>query len=122
MSWLFGVGISMSWLFSLQMSMSWVFGLGISMSRFFGLGISMSWFYGLGIPMSWYMCLHGLVFVIIVKTKKSHIIMSIMSLKNILIVQIYANLSAYYMHKRIRIIDRILSIKSRYICIINDYM
>ena len=31
---------------------------------------SMSWFFGLGIPMSWYMCLHGLVFVIIVKTKK----------------------------------------------------
>ena len=90
MSWLFGVGISMSWFFSLQISMSWVFGLGISMSRFFGLGISMSWFFGLGIPMSWYMCLHGLVFVIIVKTKKSRIIMSIMLLKNISVVQIYA--------------------------------
>ena len=36
------------------------------------------------------MCLHGLVFVIIVKTKKSSIIMSIMLLKNISIVQIYA--------------------------------
>ena len=39
-------------------------------------------------------CLHGLVFVIIMKTKKLRIIMSIMLLKNILIVQIYANLSA----------------------------
>ena len=54
-----------------------------SMSWFFGLGISMSWFFGLGISMSWYMCLHGLVFVIIVKTKKPRIIMSIMLLKNI---------------------------------------
>ena len=94
MSWFFGLGISMSWFFGLGISMSWLFGLGISMSWFFGLGISMSWFFGLGISISWYMCLHGLVFVIIVKTKKSHIIMSIMLLKNILIVQIYANLSA----------------------------
>ena len=62
----------------------------ISMSWVFGLGISMSWFFGLGISMPWCMCLHGLVFVIIVKTKKSHIIMSIMLLKNISVVQIYA--------------------------------
>ena len=41
----------------------------ISMSWFFGLGILMSWFFGFGIPMSWYICLHCLVFVIIVKTK-----------------------------------------------------
>ena len=34
--------------------------------------------------------LHGLVFVIIVKTKKTRIIMSIMLLKNISVVQIYA--------------------------------
>ena len=80
MSWLFGLGISMSWFFSLGISMSWLF----------GLGISMSWFFGLGISMSWYMCLHGLAFVIIVKTKKSRIIMSIMLLKNISVVQIYA--------------------------------
>ena len=50
-------------------------------------------FFGLGVPMS-YMCLHGLVFIIIMKTKKSRTLMSIMLLKNILIVQIYANLSA----------------------------
>ena len=74
------LGITMLWLICLRFSMSWVF----------GLGISMSWFFGLGIPMSLYMCLHGLVFVIIVKTKKSRIIMSIMLLKNTLVVQIYA--------------------------------
>ena len=90
MSWLFGLGISMSWFFSLGISMSWLFGLGISMSWFFGLGISMSWFFGLGISVSWYMGLHRLAFVIIVKTKKPRIIMSIMLLKNISVVQIYA--------------------------------
>ena len=83
------LGITMLWLICLRFSMSWFFGLGISMSWLFGLGISMSWFFGLGISMSWYMCLHGLAFVIIVKTKKSRIIMSIMLLKNISIVQIY---------------------------------
>ena len=81
---------SMSWLFGLGISMSWLFGLGISMSWCFGLAITMLWFFGLGISMSWYMCLHGLAFVIIVKTKKSRIIMSIMLLKNISVVQIYA--------------------------------
>ena len=50
----------------------------------------MSCFFGLGIPMSWYMCFHGLVFVIIVKIKESRIIISIMLLKNISIVQVYA--------------------------------
>ena len=60
------------------------------MSRFFGLGISMLCFYGLSIPMSWFMCLHGLVFVMILKTKKPRIIISIMLLKNISIVQVYA--------------------------------
>ena len=90
MSWLICLRFSMSWFFGLGISMSWFFGLGISMSWLFGLGISMSWFFGLGISMSWYMCLHGLAFVIIVKTKKSRIIMSIMLLKNISVVQIYA--------------------------------
>ena len=128
MSWLFPLGFSMSWFFSrgflssqktpwitmswlicLRFSMSCFFGLGISMSCFFGLGISMSWFFGLGISMSWYMCLHGLVFVIIVKTKKSRIIMSIMLLKNISVVQIYAtSICIMSYHKRIRIINRIL--------------
>ena len=84
------LGITMLSLICLRFSMSWFFGLGISMSWFFGLGISMSWLFGLGISMSWYMCLHGLVFVIIVKTKKSRIIMSIMLLKNTSVVQIYA--------------------------------
>ena len=74
------LGITMSWVNCLRFSMSWLF----------GLGISMSWLFGLGISMSWYMCLHGLAFVIIVKTKKSRIIMSIMLLKNISVVQIYA--------------------------------
>ena len=74
------LGITMSWLICLRFSVSWFYGLGISMSQFFGLGISMSW----------YMCLHGLAFVIIVKTKKSRIIMSIMLLKNTSVVQIYA--------------------------------
>ena len=76
--------------FSPRISMSQFFCLGISMSWFFGLGISMSWFFGLGIPMSGYMCLHGIIFVVIKKTKKSRIIMPIMLLKNISIVQIYA--------------------------------
>ena len=81
------LGITMLSLICLRFSMSW----------FFGLGISMSWFFGLGISMSWYMCLHGLVFVIIVKTKKSRIIMSIMLLKNTSVVQIYAT-SIYIMY------------------------
>ena len=51
-----------------------VFSLRNSMLRFFGLGILLSWFFGLGIPISWYICLHGLVFVVIVKTKRSRII------------------------------------------------
>ena len=94
------LGITMSWLICLHFSMSWFFGLGISMSWFFGLGISMSWFFGLetsmsrfvglGTSMSWYMCLRRLAFVIIVKTKTSRIIMSIMLLKNTSVVQIYA--------------------------------
>ena len=90
MLWLICLHFSMLWCFSPRIPMSWFFGLGILMSSFFDFGISMSWFFGLGIPMSWYMCLHGLVFVIIVKTKKSRIIMSIMQLKNISFVQIYA--------------------------------
>ena len=81
--------ITMSWLVCLRFSMSWCFSPRILMSQFFGLGISMSRFFGLGIPMSCHMCLHGLVFVIM-KTKISRIIMSIMLLKNISIVQIYA--------------------------------
>ena len=44
--------------------------LEISMPWFFGLGISMSWVFGLGISMSWYMCLHGLVFVFIMKIEQ----------------------------------------------------
>ena len=57
---------------------------------------------------SWYMCLHGLVFVIIVKTKKSRIIMSIMSLKNNSVVQIYTRSICIIYDKRIIIINRIL--------------
>ena len=90
MWWLIFLHFSVSWCFAPQVSMSWCFGLGISMLWLFGLGISMSWFFGLRIPMWWYMCLRGLVFVIFVKTKKSRIIMSIMLLKSISIVQIYA--------------------------------
>ena len=41
-----------------------------SQYQFFGLGILMLWRFVLRIPMLWYMCLHNLVFVIIVKTKK----------------------------------------------------
>ena len=108
MSRFFGLGISMSWFFGLGISMSCFFRLGISMPWLFGLGISMTWFFGLGISISWYMCLYGLVFVIIVKTKKSHIIMSIMLLKNISVVQIYATSIYRMMHKRIRIIHKIL--------------
>ena len=64
------LGITMSWLNCLCFSMSWCFSPRISVSRFFGLGISMSWFFGLGISMSWNMCLHGPIFVFIVKTEK----------------------------------------------------
>ena len=91
-------GITMSWLICLRFSMLWRF----------SPRISMSWFFGLGIPMSWYMCLHGFICVITVKKKKSRIIMSIMLLKNISIVQIYATSICIMMHKQIRIINRIL--------------
>ena len=69
------LGITMSWLICLRFSMSWCFSPRLSMSRIFeslcrSFGISMSWFFGLGVPMSWYMCLYGLVFVIIIKRKK----------------------------------------------------
>ena len=57
---------------------------------------------------SWYMCLHGLVFAIIVKTKKSRIIMSIMLLKNNSVVQIYTRSICIIYDKRIIIINRIL--------------
>ena len=30
----------------------------------------MSWLFGLGISMLWYMCLHGFVFIFIMKTEK----------------------------------------------------
>ena len=88
-------GITMSWLISLRFSISWCFSARLSMSQIFeslcrSFGISMSWFFGLGVPMSWYMCLHGLIFVIIVKTKNISHNLSIMLLKNISIVQIYA--------------------------------
>ena len=45
------LGITMTWLNCLRFSISWCFGLGIWMSR--------------------YMCLHGLVFLLIVKTEKT---------------------------------------------------
>ena len=63
------LGVTMSWLICLHFWMSWCFSPRISILWFLGLGISMSWFFGLGIQMSLYICLHGLVFVIIVKTK-----------------------------------------------------
>ena len=62
------LGITMPWLICLHFSMPWCFGPRISMSQFFGHEFSMLWFFGLGIP--WYMCLHSLVFVIIMKTKE----------------------------------------------------
>ena len=102
------LGITMSWPICLRFSLLYCFSPRTSMSRFFGLGISMSWFFSLGILMSWYMCLHGLVFVIIVKRKKSRIIMSIMLLKNISIAQMYATSICIMMHKQIRIANRIL--------------
>ena len=84
------LGIMMLWLICFCFLMLWCFSSWISVLRFFGPGILMLWFFGLGIPMWWYMCPHGLVFVIIVKIKKSCIIMSTMLLKNISSVQIYA--------------------------------
>ena len=107
MPWLICLRFSMSWFYGLGISMSWLFGLGISMSWFFGLGISMSWFFGLGISISWYMCLHRLAFIIIVKSKKSRIFMSIILLKNTSVVQIYATSICIMMHQRIRIMNRI---------------
>ena len=96
-------------------SMSWLFGLGISMWCFFSLGISMSWLFALwknslnhdvvaylspslDVVDFWSWNLDVVVYVpprprslvIIVKTKKSRIIMSIMLLKNTSVVQIYA--------------------------------
>ena len=57
------------------------------------LDVVVFWSWNLDVVVFWswnldvvYMCLHGLVFVIIVKTKKSRIIMSIMLLKNISVV------------------------------------
>ena len=91
------LGITMSWPNCLRFSMSWCFSPQISMSQFFGLGISMSW----------YMCLHGLVFVFIVKTEIPCKIFRIM-LKNISIIQIYATAIGKSMQKRIGIINRIL--------------
>ena len=95
MSWLFGLGILMLWLY-----VPWKNALE---SRCCGLFVSISWccvfvpkhqchsflvveswccvFVGLGIQMLWYICLHSLVFIFIVKTKKSCIIVSIMLLK-----------------------------------------
>ena len=74
----------------------------------FSLQILMSWFFGLGIQVSWYICLHDLVFIIIVKTKKSRIIIWIILLKNISIVLIYAISIWIMLHNRIKIINRIL--------------
>ena len=75
--------ITMSWINCLCFSMSWCLSPRVSMSRLFGLGISMLWFFGLGISMSCFMCLHGLVFVLMQ-------IVLIILLKNILLIQIYA--------------------------------
>ena len=73
------LGITLSWFNCLRFSMPWCF----------SPRISMSWFFGLGSSMSWYMCLHGLVFVFIVKTEKSRKIFWIV-LTNISMIQIYA--------------------------------
>ena len=92
------LGITMLRLICLRFLMLWCF----------SLQIMMSWFFGLGIPVSWYICLHDLVFIIIVKTKKSRIIIWIILLKNISIVLIYAISIWIMLHKRIKIINRIL--------------
>ena len=61
---------SMLWLSCLSFLDGWCFSTRTSMSQFFGLGFLRLCFFGLGISMSWYMCLHGLVFVFILKTEK----------------------------------------------------
>ena len=85
---------TMLWLNCYHFSMSWCFSHRILMCWFFGLGISMSWLFGFGISMSWYMCLHGLIFVFILKNEKSRKIFWIM-LKNISIIQIYTTAIRY---------------------------
>ena len=74
---------------------SWT--LDVVVFRSWNLDAVVFWSWNLDVVVFWswnldvvYMCLHGLVFVIIVKTKKSRIIMSIMLLKNTSVVQIYA--------------------------------
>ena len=88
----------------------WCFSPQISISQFFGLGILISRFFVLGIPILWYMCLHDLVFVIIVKTKKSRIIISIILLKNTLIFQIFATSICIMTQKWIRIINSLFQL------------
>ena len=133
MSWLFGLGILMS-LSSLVLEsrcrgflssekIPWNQDVVAYLSPFLDVVVFCSWnldvvaFWSWNLDVavfwswnleSWYMCLHGLVFVIIVKTKKSRIIMSIMLLKNNSVVQIYTRSICIIYDKRIIIINRIL--------------
>ena len=133
MSWLFGLGILMS-LSSLVLEsrcrgflssekIPWNQDVVAYLSPFLDVVVFCSWnldvvaFWSWNLDVavfwswnleSWYMCLHGLVFVIIVKTKKSRIIMRIMLLKNNSVVQIYTRSICIIYDKRIIIINRIL--------------
>ena len=133
MSWLFGLGILMS-LSSLVLEsrcrgflssekIPWNQDVVAYLSPFLDVVVFCSWnldvvaFWSWNLDVavfwswnleSWYMCLHGLVFAIIVKTKKSRIIMSIMLLKNNSVVQIYTRSICIIYDKRIIIINRIL--------------
>ena len=64
------LGITMSWLNCLYFSMPWCFSPRISVPRFLVFESRCRRFLVLGFSMSWDMCLHGLVFVFIVKTEK----------------------------------------------------
>ena len=74
-----------SW--NLDVVVFWSWNLDVVVFWSWDLDVVVFWSWNLDVV---YMCLHGLVFVIIVKTKKSRIIMSIMLLKNTSVVQIYA--------------------------------
>ena len=83
-SWNLDVVVFQSW--NLDVVAFWSWNLDVVAFWSWNLDVVAFWSWNLDVV---YMCLRGLIFVIIVKTKKSRIIMSIM-LKNTSVVQIYA--------------------------------
>ena len=78
--WFWNLDVMAFWSWNLDVVAFWSWNLDVVVFWSWNLDVVVFWSWNLNVVI---MCLHGLVFVIMVKTKKPRIIMSIMLLKNI---------------------------------------